>query len=678
MANMASLLNMFARKIYDRWGGSSAMVGYFYDGQDGTQLPITPDSAMRLSTVYAVVRVAVETISTLPVFLVEKEPDKKGRRIVHDHPVARLLRQPNKKGPWVNMCAQMQTSIEHTGNSFVEVERNRRRDPIGLHPVSPFCVSVKEKPRTLQYFIQNRLGREVPVRQGHMMHTRNVLSSETSVMGVSWIQNGANDIGLGLAATRYGGKVFSSGGMQRTALVSEKSVGPELAKEILTKWKATYGGERGMHDVALLHSGMKTEKIGVNPKDAQLLQLLQANLFTICAMARMQPTMIMDMSEAKWANITEQSIAFVRDSIMPRTTLLEKTMNFALLDDDPRFSVKFNLKGLLRGDPATRMKFYVDAITNGIMNAEEIRELEDMDPYEGADQFWMPVNNLAPVEQVLNPPQGIRPAGDRSACGCGAEHRTVEGDTQTRAYKRAQAAPRRNLRREFMPVFKQIYDKILKFEKAEISKAMDKFLTERTRAQFDAWLREFQKRDEVFSKANLAQAVKTYENLVAGAALKEINIPEIEAALKEYIENWSELAGQRRAAKMAGDIEGLLVDKNLEESLTALKVRMDTWTEQGDVLARKHTVQSESNISREAWKRSGVTTIVWEGGDCDFCSQLNGQVVGIEDKFVDAQGGIEVPGKSTMFVGGSAATGSGGLLNPPLHNGCDCYLTPGG
>jgi len=66
---------------------------------------------------------------------------------------------------------------------------------------------------------------------------------------------------------------------------------------------------------------------------------------------------------------------------------------------------------------------------------------------------------------------------------------------------------------------------------------------------------------------------------------------------------------------------------------------------------------------------AGVKKIRWEGGDCDFCSQLNGAVVGIESDqaFVKQGSNVSVEGKSPMWAGAD-------VLHPPLHPGCDCYL----
>jgi len=50
------------------------------------------------------------------------------------------------------------------------------------------------------------------------------------------------------------------------------------------------------------------------------------------------------------------------------------------------------MDGLLRGDIQTRFEAYVKAINNGIMNPNEARAKENMNPYKGGDTYWRPLN----------------------------------------------------------------------------------------------------------------------------------------------------------------------------------------------------------------------------------------------------------------------------------------------
>ena len=73
------------------------------------------------------------------------------------------------------------------------------------------------------------------------------------------------------------------------------------------------------------------------------------------------------------------------------------------------YYAKFNINGLLRGDLATRTAYYHNARQDGWMNADDIRELEDMNKLpEGAGGEIYAVNgNMIPLTAIpLNLPKG--------------------------------------------------------------------------------------------------------------------------------------------------------------------------------------------------------------------------------------------------------------------------------
>ena len=63
---------------------------------------------------------------------------------------------------------------------------------------------------------------------------------------------------------------------------------------------------------------------------------------------------------------------------------------------------KFNLAGLLRGTAKERAEFYHAAITDGWMDRNEARLLEDLNPRDGLDQMLVSVN-AQPADQLGQP-----------------------------------------------------------------------------------------------------------------------------------------------------------------------------------------------------------------------------------------------------------------------------------
>ena len=56
-------------------------------------------------------------------------------------------------------------------------------------------------------------------------------------------------------------------------------------------------------------------------------------------------------------------------------------------DQKKNYFAKFSTGGLLRGDTAARTAYYSGMVNIEAMNPNEVRELEDMNPYEGGDEY---------------------------------------------------------------------------------------------------------------------------------------------------------------------------------------------------------------------------------------------------------------------------------------------------
>ena len=105
--------------------------------------------------------------------------------------------------------------------------------------------------------------------------------------------------------------------------------------------------------------------------------------------------MINDLEKATFSNITQQSIQFVRHTVMPWVVNWEQEINrklFTRKEREAGYYVKFNVMALLRGTPQERAQFYHFAITDGWMSRNEARVLEDLNPVKGLDEMLVSVN----------------------------------------------------------------------------------------------------------------------------------------------------------------------------------------------------------------------------------------------------------------------------------------------
>ena len=104
--------------------------------------------------------------------------------------------------------------------------------------------------------------------------------------------------------------------------------------------------------------------------------------------------MIGELSHATFSNIEHQTIQFVQYTLRPIVKRFEMEMETKLFygTEVGNYDVKFVLDGLLRGDTAARSQYYHNAILDGYMSRNEVRELEGLQHRDGLDDMLYPLN----------------------------------------------------------------------------------------------------------------------------------------------------------------------------------------------------------------------------------------------------------------------------------------------
>ena len=133
----------------------------------------------------------------------------------------------------------------------------------------------------------------------------------------------------------------------------------------------------------------------MTPEDAQFLESRKYQRSEIAGIYRVPAHMINDLGEASYNNIELLDLAFVKHALMPWMVSIEQTLKKSLVPftEKQKYFFKFNADSLERGDLKSRMESHAIAVNNGIRNRNEVRAIEDMDPYDGGDKFTYQQNN---------------------------------------------------------------------------------------------------------------------------------------------------------------------------------------------------------------------------------------------------------------------------------------------
>jgi HK97 family phage portal protein len=332
-------------------------------------VPVDADQAMRLSTVWACVRLLADSVSTLPV-----DVFRRGER--QPLPPPPLLRRPAAHRAMHEWLEAAMRSLLLRGNAYgIVVARGADLRPTQVELAHPDRVSVRVNAEGM---VEYRLGGR-PYPREDVWHLR-AYAMPGLMLGLSPVEYARQTIGLGLAAEKFGAQWFGEGAVPAGLLETDADLQPEQAYDLKAQWKARH---RNHHDIAVLDNGAKYKPITIAPEESQFIQTQQLNTAAIARIFGVPAEMIGgDPTGSHTYTSTEQrSTEFVRYTLRPWLHRLETAIG-ALLPRDQY--VKFNAGALLRATTLERYQAHEIALRAGFLTVDEVRELEDRPPLETA------------------------------------------------------------------------------------------------------------------------------------------------------------------------------------------------------------------------------------------------------------------------------------------------------
>ena len=369
--------------------------------QSAAGIGINAQSAMRQSTVMACVRVLAETLAQLPK-VVYKTTANKRRTTDSDHPLNVIFGEaPNSWQTPFEFVEMLQGHVALRGNAYALRQPGNLGSVTQLIPLDPDKMKVQRLQNySLNYKYTLPDGTEKTFTQDQIFHLRGLTTD--GLVGISPLATARDTFGNALAQERYQGKQFSTAIKPSGYLKGPPALRQQDAKLMQQSLMEAYSGEDNWGKPMVTWGGVEWEQMGMTNLDAQFLDQMKFSANEICKVFRMPPHMVGILERATNNNIEHQSLEFVLYTILPWVRRWEEAIQRDLITDSSNY-LKFNLRGLMRGDNATRSDYYQKMVFSGLMSPNEVRELEDLDPYEGGDEFFMQ-SAMTTVDQIVNPP----------------------------------------------------------------------------------------------------------------------------------------------------------------------------------------------------------------------------------------------------------------------------------
>lgn len=417
--------------------------------QTGTR--VTPELAMTVSAVWFGATFLARNLGSLPCEVMQHAgPNKKQIAPAHPlFPVVNLM--PNQTQDAFQWVEQGVGHLALRGNWYSKILPGLRGFADQLVPVHPDLVRVGRLPTgRLQYTIRNIQGQPPDVlTQDEMFHVRGY--STDGMTGLSMIAYGANSMGTAIAQDTYVARFFKQGASASLAIKHPGVLGEPGMKNLRSSVNTYLNGMENVGGTLILEEGATIDKIGVTPEDAQLLGMRDHSIREVARWFGLPSYLFSDLGKPPtYASSVQFAEDLVRYTFRPLARRIEMAIRTQLLLQPEQFSAEFNMAELLRGDIAARSAFYHMAILDGWMSRNEARERENMNPEDGLDDFWEPLN----VRDASDPAGSAPPLPPSPALPQPAPEDDASARHGVRASVLVSEAARRVVRKEIAQVTK--------------------------------------------------------------------------------------------------------------------------------------------------------------------------------------------------------------------------------
>lgn len=430
---------------------------------------VTVERALTVPAVLAIFNILSQDTASLPLILYRRM--ERGKERAADHPYYSLMHDaPNHEMTSMVFREIIMGHLLGWGNFYGQMIWNNSGTVEEIYPLNPAGMEVGRKDGQRIYLYRTNQGQSISFTADQILHIP--AFGFDGLLGKSLVSMARNVIGLAMATEKYGNRVFANDARPSVALMHPGALSPNAKNNLLSSWNATYGGADNAAKVAVLEEGLDLKTIGFPSKDAQFIETQQWTISQFSRVSRI-PEFMLGQSEksTSWGTgIEQQQLGYLAHTLRPWMVRIEQHLNKAILLADERKDYFFEhlVDAMLRTDISTRMQAYALGITNGVYTRNEVREKENLLPYDGGDEPLHPLNmtSQSDAKDDMNQDEG-------------------NADEPT--------PPPAQPKRDITPLLMDALRRISKRDSNELQGALKRYAEKDDR--FNAWAEQFYKRD---------------------------------------------------------------------------------------------------------------------------------------------------------------------------------------
>lgn len=385
----------FTINALKRVDSTSYSIPYFTLSQSGTAQRMSIDRAGALmSNAYLTAEQAkARALGGLPVRVFTD--GERGREKVKDHPVTALCAKRfnpvmTAQTGWQWVSVRRDTF----GTAYVRVQWDRGI-PIAFWPIEAnvethYDPTLDVSPVRYKVGYGDKFTPQGTYLSPEILAFPTCISTDGGVTGRSLAELAAAEIGLDIDLTRFYANIIAKGFNPGGWLEHEGELTQEDVQAIADKNRILSGPDHA-GELRIFDKGLKYQTVGQTMAEADIVKQEEFVLQSVARSVYVQPNKVFDFSRATYSNIEAAGIAFVTDTMLNEATNIEAEVGklFVAMGEVDNY-IKFDLRGLQRGDFKGQMEGFVAGIYGGAVLRAEVREWLDLPFIEGTDELLQP------------------------------------------------------------------------------------------------------------------------------------------------------------------------------------------------------------------------------------------------------------------------------------------------
>ena len=384
----ALYLNVGPLKNPDYWKGM--LMGF-----NKSKVSVTETTAQSIPAYFRAITIISEQLASLPFSIYERTSN--GVEEATLHPLYNLINfRPSPLYNSFDWREAFSRQLQLRGDSFIRIIRNSATGRVQELRIIEPPVDMFEVEGQWYYRFTNL---NETLRFDEVIHLK--AFTKDGIKGESTLKLLREVFGLGISQIDFAAGYYGNGAHLSGVLESEKNLTKEQAKIVIDTWNMQHSGPENFGKTGMLQAGFKYKPISGNMQESQYIESRHLTVEDIANITGVHPILLANLEKATFSNVEELNRIFVQFTLRTWCKRIEAEFNSKLFSNSEqgRYFVRFNLDGLLRGDTKARTDYYKTMRLIGAMNPNEVRELENMNPYEGGNDYDKPLVSNQVKEQ---------------------------------------------------------------------------------------------------------------------------------------------------------------------------------------------------------------------------------------------------------------------------------------